>query len=428
MAQVTARVENEDTATLDVGAIVSEHHGPACLFDTSRQPILANAKWLDAGLPGSSAPAGSFLPGQLAVDLLQSSTTGRAGISMARFPMPEPAAGQRNAPADAVFEFTILPVTTPAMAALLVLGTDRTPIETLQQALKESREFHRAFAACSADFIWQVDATGVIDYTGPRGLLDYSPDEVFGCPIVRFYTDIKEAQASLVFLSREPMWEREVWLSDKGGASHCFLVSSVPVTDSSGQWQGARGVGREVTDQRAREAELKKARTSQRMIATVLHAMRSEVDPRAILDAAAIVAADSAELDACLVARTNERGALDWVAKTLPAPGMKADFEELSAPLLARMAEAIATAARGSIRFETPKAQFLIAVTSVDGTANGAVAFGRSIGGDGSAELWPWSPEDEHVLRAMTEQLGISLAQYELVETLRQGRKAKHAG
>ncbi|VAW18083.1 hypothetical protein MNBD_ALPHA09-1955 [hydrothermal vent metagenome] len=428
MAQVTARVENQDIATFDVGAIVSEHTGPACLFDALRQPIQCNAKWLEAGLPGPagpSTPATRFLPGQLVVDLLNSSTTGRVGTSLARLPVSTPETGAGDGPADTVLEFTILPVTSSGKTASLVLGADRTAMATLQNALRESREFHHAFAACSADFIWQVDGNGVIDYTGPRGLLDYSPDEVFGSPMVRFYSDIKEAEASLVFHSREPMWEREVWLSDKSGGSHCFLVSSVPLTDRFGAWRGARGVAREVTDQRQREAELKKARTSQRMIATVLHAMRSEVDPRAILNAAAIVAADSAELDACLVARTNGGGGLDWVATNLPAPRMKADFTKFSDPLLAVMSDAIATAERQTTGFEVPMGQFLIAVTFVDGTANGAVAFGRGMDGGTSR---PWSPEDKHILRAMTEQLGISLAQYELVEALRQRREASHAG
>jgi len=223
------------------------------------------------------------------------------------------------------------------------------------------------------------------------------------------------------------MWEHEVWLSDKSGVSHCFLVSSVPVTDAQGQWQGARGVAREITEQREREAELKKARFSQRMVSSVLHAMRSEVDPRAILDAATVVAADTAELAACLVARTTSAGALEWVATTLPDPVMKADFNDVSQPLLAQMEDAIANAKRGLTRFETAGGSFLIAVTAIDRAANGAVAFGRKASGQAPMKTKGWSSEDEHIIRAMAEQLGTSLAQYEMVEDLRQSTKADHA-
>lgn len=428
MVQVSARVENENTATLDVVAIVSHHHGPACLFDTSRRPILTNDSWLKAGFPGgqnSTGTEGSSIPAQLVVDLQKSSMTGMAGVSTVRMPgQTQP--GPRQSSKGISFEFSILPVTAENGAAFLVLGTNLSAADALQAALVESRNFHRAFAACSADFIWQVDSGGVVDYCGPRGLLDYHPDEVFGAPITRFFTDPKEAEASLVFLNREPMWEHEVWLSDKSGESHCFLVSSVPVTDAQTQWQGARGVAREITEQREREAELKKARYSERMVNSVLYAMRSEVDPRSILDAATIVAADTAELDICAVARSTDDGSLKWVATTLPGPAMQSGFTEFSVPLLARMKEATVTSIRGLTRYQTLAGNFLIAVTSIDRVANGAVAFGRDASGSGTTTDQEWSTEDEHIIRAMAEQLGTSLAQYELVEELRQDAKDKN--
>lgn len=404
--------------------MVSEHRGPACLFDSYRRPVLTNTSWLEVGLPGvamSPATPGGRLPGQLAVDLLSTATNGIASVSTVRLPFGTYGLAERGITVEPVFEFNIFPVSYQNSPAFMVLGTSRTAVDILHHALQESREFHRAFAACSADFIWQVDAGGVIDYSGPRGLLDYGPDEVFGSRITRFFTDKREAEASLVFLSREPAWEREVWLSDKSGVSHCFLVSSVPVTNERGHWQGARGIAREVTEQREREAELKKARYSQRMVNSVLHAMRSEVDPRAILDAATIVAADTAELDACLVARSHHGQALEWVAMTLPDPKMKTGFTDFSAGLLARMQDNMSTAHRGLNRYRAPAGHFLIATTSIDGTANGAVAFGRNSGGA------DWSSEDEHILRAMAEQLGISLAQYELVEMLREDKGVGYA-
>jgi len=198
MAQVSARVENTTMATFDVGAIVSDHHGPACLFDISRQPILTNTLWLQAGFPttGYSPGAGKgSIPGQLAVDLRKAANTGLAGVSTVRLPDVAQADGQPDQTAGRSFEFSILPVSTRDAPAFLVLGTSLSAADTLQQALAESRNFHRAFASCSADFIWQVDSGGVVDYCGPRGLLDYDANEVFGSPIARFFTDRKEAPA-----------------------------------------------------------------------------------------------------------------------------------------------------------------------------------------------------------------------------------------
>lgn len=429
MSQDAARCLPDITASIDAASLVAGHTGPACLFDADRQPLVANPMWLGAGLPGVPAPgddAPLTLPGELVIELASTAATKRPGRANVRL---SPGASRSNIELmpNSLFEFTILPVESGDAGLMLVLGTDRTAMDILQNALKESRDFHRAFASCSADFIWQVDAAGVIDYVGPRGLLDFSPDDVFGATIAEFYTDPGEADASLVFQGREPIWEREVWLSERKGASHCFLVSSVPVYDADGQWCGARGVGRDVTEQRAREAELKKARFSQRMVDSVLHAMRSEVDPRAILDSATIVAADTSRLDGCLVARLNSEQKAEWIASTLPGPLVKAMFEKSSEELLAKTEAAIAGADYRLMKFNTPEAQFLIAATWVDGKNNGAIVFVRLSGAGIIPYDEVWSLDDEHILRAMTEQLGVSLAQYQLVEDLKHKTARAHA-
>jgi PAS domain S-box-containing protein len=422
MAQAAARVEGSIPATVDVARIITDHSGPACLYDASRRPLMANARWLAAGLPGPGAEAGGTTPAALAVELLAASRFGRS----ANLVFTHDHVDGRGRTTELTLEATVVPVQVDGTRAAVVLGTDRTIIGTLQRALSESRDFHRSFVACSADFIWQVDGGGIIDYVGPRGLLDHSPEELFGAPIARFFVDSGEARASLVFVSREPVWEQEVWLADRKGDRHCFLVSAVPVRDRDGRWLGARGIGRDITEQRIREAELQRARHSQRMVHSVLHAMRSEVDPRAILDAAAVVAADTARLDACLVLKYDpEAGTTpEWVAMTLPSETAKAGFERTSEALIGYILPALAGGDRRLHRLQTGGCHFLISPTMVEDARNGAVVFGRV--GDGGAD--PWTVEEEHILRAIAEQMGIALAQFDLVEGLRRGKGGSDAG
>jgi GAF domain-containing protein len=60
----------------------------------------------------------------------------------------------------------------------------------------------------------------------------------------------------------------------------------------------------------------------------------------------------------------------------------------------------------------------------VEDARNGAVVFGRV--GDGGAD--PWTVEEEHILRAIAEQMGIALAQFDLVEGLRRDKGGSDAG
>lgn len=416
MAQGAVNVEDRHSLQLEPAGVVAGHPGPACLFDKGRRAVLANSLWIAAGLPDPAAPSPSPMPAALAVELCAAAQCRRTCSTGFVQQVP-------GGPGEIVLEFTILPATFDGAQAFLALGSDHTFVETLKRALAESRDFHRTLASCSTDFIWQTDTGGVFDYVGPRGLLDHGAEEVFGAPVTRFCVESDHAESSLVFQCREPVWEREVQFVDSSGQEHCFMVSAVPVRDRDGRWAGARGIGRDVTEQRIREAELDKARHSQRMVNSVLHAMRSEVDPRAILDAAATVAADAARLDACLVLRIGGAGGADWAAMTMPGGRLKPVMAACDAKIRARIGLAVEQGERRPIRLQTAGANFLGVLTATEGAVNGAVVFGRCDDGAGKGPA-AWTVEEEHILRAMADQMGIALAQFELVETLRRGARA----
>lgn len=420
MAQAAARVESGVCASVDISSTIAGHTGPACLYDADRHPLLANCLWLAAGLPGPTSAEGARVPTALSVEMVAALRSGRTGTTMCTHRTTD----GEGRELEFSLEFTIIPVNMPDGRALAVLGADRTIVGNLQRALAESREFHRSFVSCSGDFIWQVDPAGIIDYVSPRGLLDYTVEELFGAPISRFIGDPNDPSAALLFVSREPIWEQEVWLLDRNRERHCFLISSVPIRNQEGRWTGARGVGRDVTEERIREEELQKARHSHRMVQSVLHAMRSEVDPRAILDAAAIVAADTAHLDACLVLMADAESA-EWVARTIPGGALDGAFATGAAALVEAIQLSREKRDRRLKRLTLGGAHFLLSPTAVEGELNGGVVFGRAPRTSDEASA-PWTVEEEHILRAVADQMGVALAQFALVEDLRR-RGERHS-
>jgi len=156
-----------------------------------------------------------------------------------------------------VFNISLLP-TAEVPKSLLVLGRDVTLERNLTQALVSSRQLFKDLVSCSSEFAWQTRADGSFDFVSPQGALGYSAKELEG-RTTRQLMDPAVADAVMPFESRTPLDLAEVWLIRKDGDRACLQVSCLPVIDAAGTWRGARGVCRDVTAARQRDAELAKA-------------------------------------------------------------------------------------------------------------------------------------------------------------------------
>ncbi|HUN49923.1 MAG TPA: sensor domain-containing diguanylate cyclase [Candidatus Sulfotelmatobacter sp.] len=155
------------------------------------------------------------------------------------------------------WELTALPLADGG-GPLLLLGRDVTAERNLTQALVESRQLFKDLVTCSSDFAWQTKADGSFGFVSPRGALGFAARELEGRPARSLLAlDLQEVPSP--FEAEEALDGSEVRLRRKDGSIGFFEVSCLPVMTAAGEHCGARGVCRDVTAAREREAELTRA-------------------------------------------------------------------------------------------------------------------------------------------------------------------------
>ena len=190
----------------------------------------------------------------------------------------------------------------------LVLGRDATLERNLQSALIESRQRFRDLVEISSDFAWEIGGDGRFVFVSPKGALGYAADQLVGKRPEDLGGDAPR-QRDLPFLARSRVEATEVWLKHADGHDVCLRVSAAPITDASGSWRGVRGVCRDITAERERDAELAEAQNRRLLLTRIIRAIRDEVDPEAMLGAAATAVVRALGAGACVLYR-GEAGAL----------------------------------------------------------------------------------------------------------------------
>jgi diguanylate cyclase (GGDEF)-like protein/PAS domain S-box-containing protein len=225
----------------------------------------------DANVLHISLPALAQFPGAIALvdDVGLVSALNEAGRGLAHLLQQDTATlgmllGQRRsnhvrlqaapAPHSQTWDVTVLPLAGDG-GQMLLLGRNTTPERNLTQALVDSRQLFKDLVTCSSDFAWETKADGSFNFVSPRGALGFEVRELEGRPARALLVADPQAAAS-PFESRSALDAAEVRLSRKDGSIGCFQISCLPVIDAAGNWCGARGVCRDVTAAREREAEL----------------------------------------------------------------------------------------------------------------------------------------------------------------------------
>lgn len=137
------------------------------------------------------------------------------------------------------------------------------------EALRESERKYRSLIESTSDWIWEIDANGVYTYSSPKisEILGYEPAEVLG----RTPFDLmppEEAvrlkpQIAAIIAARNPFQRLENINRHKDGRRIVLETSGVPIFDKNGQWQGYRGIDRDITGRK--EAEVRLIRSEERL-------------------------------------------------------------------------------------------------------------------------------------------------------------------
>lgn len=250
--QVLSRAAQETAAAqgggLDPAQLVPQFPGAAALLAVDGTALLANTaaeQLLDAlaeqKLPGlAAAISGALRDGQMRQD---------------RADLPGPRGGT-------ALQVTLIPMGDASARQLLLLARDGTLERNLINALMQSRQLFKDLVSCSTDFAWETKVDGRLGFVSPRGALGYTARELEGrnaSELVAEHSAETPVPALLPFEAQVAQDATEIFLQRKDSTIGCFEVSCIPVRDPQGNWLGARGVARDVTEARERVDALRRA-------------------------------------------------------------------------------------------------------------------------------------------------------------------------
>ncbi|MBM3557105.1 MAG: diguanylate cyclase, partial [Alphaproteobacteria bacterium] len=368
---------------LDPRSLLAHFPGPALLADAQGRVFAAN---LEAEGIAKAIESGALRDLALRIPLV--AADGRPSVEKATLPR-----GREGS--DLAYEFSLLPTRSGRDGvAVLVLGRETTMERNLTAALIDSRQRFKDLIDCSSDFAWETNAKGRFAFVSVRGALGYRTAELDGRLARTLYREPPEPGTPIPFEAKEPVHDIEVWVKRADGDEACLLISAVPITDrASGDWLGARGVAKDVTEARQREAALERARQREALIDQIVDTVRDEAKPRQMLTIAAEQVAKAVGARECWIFRPAVKGSHFVCEATSGAEAAQRNTDAASA-----LAEAAAKEATRPIEI----GGFLVVVTRYGGRVNGGMCLARA---------GAWSGASLALTEAVAAHVGVALRQ-----------------
>ena len=144
----------------------------------------------------------------------------------------------------------------------VVRGRSRELRET-NEALRESEEKYRTIFESLEDLYYQSDAQGVLRVLSPSvyRLAGWKPEELLGRPATDAYVDPSDRDSLMALLMKEKyVKDYEVLLKKKDGTVLQVSVGAQLLLDDQGRFSGVAGLLRDITERKAAEAALLRAK------------------------------------------------------------------------------------------------------------------------------------------------------------------------
>ena len=283
--------------------------------------------------------------------------------------------------------------------------TDRTVETHMRNALVESRARFKDLVAISSDFAWETGADGNFTAISPKGLAGRGPEQLIGSRPAALLDPDQPSPAVLPFAAPAPLDGVELWLRHADGRTLCFEVAAVPLYDRQGVWVGARGVCRDVTEDRRRQAALAAQRHAERLFSRITTAFHSQANPDDTLRMAASACTHGFGAKGCCILATTTpliKGVTKVVlerAAAFGAHGSEPEMDEAVARLLADRSTRVAR------RIAVAGWSVLAAPTFYGGTVMGAALLWRN------SERPAWTDDDTRLLQSIAGQLAVAIQQ-----------------
>lgn len=283
--------------------------------------------------------------------------------------------------------------------------TDRTVETHMRNALVESRARYKDLVALSSDYAWETGADGNFTAISPKGLAGRGPEQLIGSRPAALLDPDKPPPAVLPFVSPAPLDGVELWLRHSDGRALCFEVAAVPLYDRQGAWLGARGVCRDVTEDRRRQAALAAQRHAERLYSRITTVFHSQASPDDTLRMAASACTHGFGANGCSILATTTP-LIKAVTKVVLEPaasfgahGSDAEINQAVVGLLADRSKP------GPRCLEVGSWSVLAAPTHYGGKVLGAALLWRN------AERPAWTDGDIRLLQNIAGQLAVAIQQ-----------------
>jgi len=278
---------------------------------------------------------------------------------------------------------------------------DLTLDYSLRRALVDSRRRYRDFVEISSDFTWETGADRRFSYVTPHGALGYSADDLLSAEPARLLAP--ESAEANPFLTAERLEHHEIWLRRRDGQTACMVVNALPLIDVDGVWRGARGICRDVSELRDREAALVRVNNRERVLTRIVRTFRDEVNPEAMLAVAAEVLAKGLGADHAQIFRATEASNPNLIEGRTDFQ-LAARHGEGNAPNPADIL-ALFSGGTGAAEVLRESWQVLAAPARFQGANNGVVVLWRDIG------RGPWADDDRLLIADIANQIGVTIEQ-----------------
>lgn len=272
------------------------------------------------------------------------------------------------------------------------------PNQALVDALVESRRRFKEIVEVSGDFAWETDAEGAFIFVSPGLTLGYRPDELIGNSAARFLAEGGSSRET-PFRTDHPVRDVDIWLRTRDGKEACLSTSAIPIRDDAGDTVGARGVCRDVTEERQQNAAFAAMQQREAAMARIVRAASVEVDPDAMIASALFETRNILSADYVDLRRPDADGTFEILAST-------DDGAEGEAPVLGTVFQRMSDS-RSLVTAADSDQFFLCAPAVFRGDVTGALLISRRFRENAFSE------DERRFCDELATQFAILLAQYD---------------
>ncbi len=134
---------------------------------------------------------------------------------------------------------------------------DRTRQKEMLEDLEKSERWSRNIIDIAQEGIWVLDGKGITTFVNPQiaQMLGYKQEEMIEKPLFNFMDADAKKEAQRYYKRREQgiIEKHDFRFQHKNGSDVWAIVSTTPMTDSDGKFQGALGLVTDITDRKKAE-------------------------------------------------------------------------------------------------------------------------------------------------------------------------------